>query len=166
MSEIETEYLGRAIVYNDNSDLWVCRSLGMEAKTLSALKTKMGKFDAQTRKVRVEALHLPHLYGYGDGTKCTIVLLASDEEVWVTKAKKERISRYNAEEREVMSRHKIAAKELAEPTDHVEAALAEWREAQAKSKHWSAEANRIMAAIPRLTVDKIRELGVPLADKE
>lgn len=53
---IETEHLGYAIHYSENEDVWRCQSLDLEAKTLSAIKSKMGKTLADARRVEPVAV--------------------------------------------------------------------------------------------------------------
>ena len=80
---IETEHLGYAIRYAENEDVWRCEALSLDAKTLSALKSKMGKTLADARRVEpVPVLIAERSYGATYRTGMMVLPDAGGKKAW------------------------------------------------------------------------------------
>lgn len=97
---ITTEHNGVEIKYSDNRDLWICPDLDLEAATLSALREKINKVQADARRVNVPVICLGY-YGATIEFAGTATLIDRDGGVWVTRNKGKRRSK--------MSRDRVLA---------------------------------------------------------
>lgn len=146
MSRIETEHNGHVITYAENEDVWRCWQMSVEAKTLSALKTKLNKLDATARRCNVPVIVL-HPYGC-EADAIGVATLIDGGDVWVTY--KDR--RGNTERR----KRPMGLLLLDTPRNRadIKAASARHKEAEAIIK----EAEAMMAALPRVTAVDLRSL--------
>src|SRR5580698_7581876 len=89
---LTTEYDGIEISYNETTDEWVATGTGLNAKTLTALKTKLNKLNADERRVGL----LPVVkIGYREGERVSVTLIVDNAYVWVVgkSGKREKESR-------------------------------------------------------------------------
>lgn len=83
MNWIETEHLGYAIRYAENEDVWRCEALSLDAKTLSALKSKMGKTLADARRIDPVPVLIVTSYGGAKFSEANAILPDADGlKVW------------------------------------------------------------------------------------
>lgn len=149
MSQITTEHSGHEIVYSENEDVWRCWNLDAEAKTLSALKTKINKHLNEARRldnVRVWKLDwggTPELYG--------VTLLEGDGAAWVAKV----APGANKGRREKV-REKALLKDLVLDTAKNRAAIEMWRSLEFVARTAQQKASDAKAAIARVTVGDLR----------
>lgn len=150
MSQIETTYLDQRIVYAENEDVWRCWALDIEAPTLSALKEKIRKVDADARRMDRPALHFEY-----NGTKptlCTIVMLdAERDKVWITK-----------KEGGTLRRHKVTLDRIVLDTPENRALIAEFQALAREAEAARAKSDAARAKIPSPTRDEL--VGVEAAE--
>lgn len=166
MGDLTTEYAGHAIVYDENRDLWRCRSLDLEAKTLSALKTKVGKVVADARRISVPVLVKDGTYGTSFKEANVLMLDADGTSAWA--AVEDYVTARGGWGRgtKQMTRRKFPIVNLVEITPETEARIAELK-ARAEEVREAQDRQRAAdAAIPRLTVERLRELGAPSGEGE
>jgi len=148
MSRIETEHNGHAITYAENEDVWRCWSMNVEGKTLSAVKAKLNKLDADARRVNVPVIVLNH---YG----CTVdaiglATLIDKGDVWIA-AK----DRRGSTQRSKTSMSRIVL-DTPENREAIKAASAKEKQAESVMK----EAEGMVYAIPRVTADDLKSLTI------
>ncbi|MGE3914678.1 MAG: hypothetical protein AB7F78_03180 [Hyphomicrobiaceae bacterium] len=139
---IETDHLGQRIIYSENSDTWQCLEMELQAKSLSALKTKIADALNAARKCDVEAIYFP---SFSSWEKAKVTMLVEPDEAWIVHP-----------EGKKMRRRKVKFNELLPDTPESVRLIKEWRDlsAAAESARRAAEAAR--AAIPRLSPDDCR----------
>lgn len=158
MSDIETEHAGYAIRYDEHNDLWHCRSLDVQAKTLSALKTKIGAIDADARRVDNAPAIIAPRWGGSAPTACKIVMLDSGgADAWVVVEEQET---YRGERRTVLKRQKAKIGDLIADTPENRVLLAEAHKAQNAASAARDAERAAWEAIPRMTHDQIAVRGV------
>jgi hypothetical protein len=146
VSRIETEHNGHRVTYAENEDVWRCWDMNVEGKTLSAVKTKLNKLDADARRCNVPVIVLHHYCCEVDAVG--LATLIDGNEVWVTS--KDRRGR--AERRKVsMSRILL---DTAENRAAIEAASVRRKEGEAIIK----EANAMVSELPHVTVDDLKSI--------
>lgn len=144
MSQITTEHNGHQIVYAENEDVWRCWGMDLEAKTLSALKTKMNAADAAARRVGNVRVFIIPSYS-GDIEEGLVTLLEGDGHAWVVPpaGKKEVRGR--------RSRAKTEISSLALDTPAAREAIEAWDRAREFSREAAQAERDAKAAIPRAT---------------
>lgn len=147
---IEVIHNGHQITYAENEDVWRCWSMNVEAKTLSALKTKLNKLDADARRCNVPVLVLHH---YGCGIDAIgLATLIDGNEVWVTSK-----DRRGSAERRKMPMRRIL---LDTPDNRAAIGIAEARRKEGEAI--VKEADAMVSVLPRVTIEDLR----PLTPKE
>ena len=138
---LTTEHHDIKIFYNENKDIWECRQMELEAKTLKALRTKMDKALSVERRINNLAVITHENYG---GKKIDAVATLFDTrsrspEVWIT------FTRGNHTERakRPITRVWLDTPEVREVIDRLLAQEARVREEAAKAKEIEAELNEL-----------------------
>lgn len=80
---IEIEHGGYKVRYDEQADVWRCYDLDLEAKTLSALKTKINKVDADARRVDNVAVFKMSEHDRRP-TAAFITLIDNEKDVWIS----------------------------------------------------------------------------------
>jgi hypothetical protein len=163
---IELEYNGREILFREDMDEWTCSALKLKAKSLTALKRKIDNLDGEARRVSMPVIHLGS--GYSDPKPANIVMLA--------KAKEWESLRYNEQpdnlaglhNRRVPSvwimvpngnhpaeRKKVRLDECARPDESTRLSIKEADKLEAEAKRLNEQAEAIMKAIPRVTLEEL-----------
>ncbi|TGT90884.1 MULTISPECIES: hypothetical protein [unclassified Mesorhizobium] len=169
MAEIETTYRGHLIRYGENSDTWYAHDLGFEAsnQSLAKLKTQIDKMYLDLRKkAAVKAFEIRPGY-MGQLPTCA--------EATVTEYLKSFSEKDYRTGGQTLTRHKVAVVALRRDNDRASRAEKELSdlmpntpEAQAAydealrlyevTKAAQKAADEAFKAIPRLSIDDIREL--------
>jgi len=164
---ITLEYNGRELMFREDDDQWSCHALRLHAKNLTALKRKIDKLDSEARRVSVPAVRLD---GHNEGSRVDVVLIAKPKDwdragysgdaynqrvpaVWVLK------SGGNQQERV-----KVSLGGLAHANEETARSLKEVVRLRAESKRLDKEADAVVAAIPRLTLDDLAAKGATEED--
>ena len=143
MSQITTEHNGHQIVYAENEDVWRCWGMELEAKTLTALKTKLNAADAAARRVgNVKVIVLSH---YGEFSMGVVTLLEGEKHAWVSP----RVPGEKVLGRR--SRTKVQLDERALDTPVVRDAVEAWGRAKLAYQAAAQAERDAKAAIPRAT---------------
>lgn len=146
MSQIETEHNGHKITYAENEDVWRCWDMGVEAKTLSAVKTKLKKLDADARRCNVPVLVLHH---YGCEIDAVgVATLIEGKDVWVTS--KDRRGKTERRKKPI----NLLLLDTAENRAAIKAASARRKEGEAIIK----EADAMVHRLHRVTIDDLKSL--------
>jgi hypothetical protein len=143
---IEVTHNNHQITYAENEDLWRCWNMNVEAKTLSALKTKLNKLDADARRCNVPVIILHH-YGC-EADAVGLATLIDGKDVWVTSK-----NRRGSVERRKISMDRIVLDTL-EHHATIKAASVRRKEGEAITK----EADAMVAALPRVTIEDLKSL--------
>jgi hypothetical protein len=150
MSGIKTEHNGYEITYGENSDLWSCWSLGMEASTLTALKTKINQFDVVKRRLS----NVPVLYnGYQDSCQPGVATLLDPDgkHVWIT------LDGANKGSRD--ERKKVELDRLIPYSPENIAVSVEAARLRDEGYRLQKEGKDLLAALPRMTVADLAGTG-------
>lgn len=130
---IEAKHKDYRIFYSEDSDNWSCSDLGIEAKTLRELKSKIDQLDLDARRVdNVKAFKLQS-YGGGEETAC-VVTLREGNNFWIA---------YKGR------REKVRPDEIVLDTPDNRTAIAKYRQAVDAARVARAHQDAIFAAIPR-----------------
>lgn len=153
---IEIMHNNNIVRYDESSDEWCCSTLGIKAKTLSALKKKLNEFDAIERKLGkngVVMLHLGH-YRYhskkGDPVRATMLDKEDVDKypcVWVTHV--------NSKDRE-----KVGLCNLIPNTSENIAILEEALKLETEAKALTDKADKMRRDIKRLSVAEIKAMAL------
>jgi hypothetical protein len=82
MSELCTKYRGYEICYSEDADNWQCRALDLEGATLSKIKVKVAKIDADSRKI--DNLKVFILGSWSSDVKSRLAMSWADKShVWI-----------------------------------------------------------------------------------
>jgi hypothetical protein len=154
MGEIKIEHNGHTITYSENEDVWRCWALEAEAKTLSILKTKINKIDAEARRVDVKVFEIDRLSKEQKIVKCLMVD-ADGKSVWILEEGKTKFRGEDVKGR----RKKTLVTSIAEVTPENRALIGAYHQAVADEDKARRRTAAALEAIPRLTVDRLRELG-------
>ena len=146
MSRIETEHNGHKIAYAENEDVWRCWAMDVEGKTLSAVKTKLNKIDAEARRVSVPVILLHHWGCQVDAVG--VATLIEKDDVWVTTK-----DRHGSTERRKKPMGVILL-DTPENRSAIKAAAARRKEGEAITK----EADDMMSSLPRVTAADLKSL--------
>jgi hypothetical protein len=146
MTRIETSHNGHVITYAENEDVWRCWDMNIEAKTLSAIKAKLNKVEADARRCNVPVIVL-HRYGC-EVDAIGIATVIDGKDVWV--------SSKDTRGRAVRSKKSMGSILLDTPENRaaIKAATARRREGDKIIK----EANAMWSAIPRVTPEALKSL--------
>jgi hypothetical protein len=147
MTEVSVEHNGKKIVYSENQDVWRCWEMDLEAKTLSALKNKMNKVDAEARRLGNVAAFIMEEHQQKP-TPVVLTMIDGDAAWGIRKSITENSNR----------RQKIPFKDLIPDTPEGRAAIIAL---QTKYRELSAireEAKALYAAIPRMTLDMLKSI--------
>lgn len=158
MAEIETFHLGRRVTYSDNRDVWLCDELDMEAKTLSAMKAKIADHEKLSRRVDVRLMHFSTYYGR-TAISTQAVLLEDDKHVWCNTIES-KTDRFGHGRKDVKRREKVKFAELVEDTPEVRALLTAYIAQDKKADEERDRARKMHAAIPRVTLARLKEMGL------
>jgi len=163
MADIKTDHNGHEIVYSENQDVWRCWKLDLEAKTLSALRNKINKIDADARRINIEVIRVGSYHQpTSDRVNCTMID-ADGESAWVIETKTHKV--YGVTKTET-TRRKVDLRSLAECSPENEALIAEWTRLFREQRDAEARAKAAAEAIPRLTASRLQELGAALMQKD
>ena len=148
-----TEHNGYKIVFEDYKDEWECRGLNLSHTSLKKLKEKINAWDLQTRKVpSIEAI----FFSYGSDTSIVnITSIADPKNVWVKHGK--------GKGRE---RSKESVAQLAHKTVENNTTITKAKAMLRKEKKIKKEANDLLLAIPRMTIEELREIAGQALDEE
>lgn len=146
MSQIKTEHAGYEIVYSENGDLWRCWNLEVEAKTLSALKTKINQCLAEAR--RVDNVRVWKLDWSGGPKLYAVTLLDGEAHAWV--------SPVDSLDRKGKTRERADFDKLILDTPENRAAIEAWRALERASRAAAIAASEARDAIPRVTVEALK----------
>lgn len=157
--QIKTTYLDHVIVYAENEDIWRCWDFDVEGKTLSAVKEKMRKLDAEARKIPdLEAFELDN---WNRVTPVVINLLdAERDSAWVLK--REKNWRHGGDGKEVTSRRKVSLERLYLQTPETDAILDELKAAVAAEQ----KAHKLVEAVRKKLKPVTREALVGVENAE
>lgn len=153
MQWIETEHLGYAIRYAENEDVWRCEALSLDGKTLSALKSKMGKTLADARRVDpIPVLIVERTYGAKYRTAMMVLPDDAGKKAWCMIDNG--TEWWRGQQRPAVKRELIAYEAMVPDTPENRAALdalqAEWTAHYAHAK--TLEAKNL--ALPRIAAPK------------
>lgn len=156
---METDHNGHLIRYNEADDKWECRELDLTANCLSALKTKINDFDAKERRLGDKGVELLHVDSYRrnwsreDAAVVRATLLDKEIDfkgnhalVWITDKDKQR--------------QKVGLHSLMLNTPENIAVLEKAREIETKANLEIKRAQKMVADIPRMTVDQLKALAL------
>lgn len=148
MSQIETTHNEHKVIYREQTDTWECRPLDLSAKTLSALRTKINKVDADARRID----NIPVLIlSYGGRVTQGVATLIDGDEAWVNEKDGNGYSR---------RKHKLNTLIIDGPA--MRAAISDAR-ALTKAADEAGERSRAAwAAIKRVTVEDLK--AIPKAE--
>lgn len=158
VERIETDYQGRAIHYAENQDVWKCESLELEAKTLTALKNKMGKLLADDRRVNARpVLIMAQDYDATIKTGNVVLLTEKGKSAWVMVDAGEEW--WRGAKRPVTKRMKFAISQLMDPTPENYAAIEEAKRVAKEAQAMAQKAREMRQAIPRLSLEILKDMG-------
>lgn len=159
---IETEHNGHHITYSENEDVWRCHALDLDAKTLSALKTKINKIDSESRRVNVEVVY-PDRHGFGGKKVMTVLATVIDGDgVWTLFPE----GGMRGGRQTKLIRKKLPISCVAENTPETAAAVAKWVAADDEYRKATIREREAFEAIPRLTAARLLELGAKNGEGE
>jgi hypothetical protein len=148
---IKTEHNGYEITYSENEDLWRCWTLELEAKTLSALKTKMNKLDADRRRLDMpQVWHLTY-----SGPKLKKATLIEDGAVWLLAGGDDKRGR---------QREKVGLENTVIDTPANRQAIEMYVAAEEVARKAQRTAYEMRQAIPRATAADLMALKVRTED--
>jgi hypothetical protein len=165
---IELEYNGRTLLFREDMDEWSCHEVKLKAKFLSALKRKVDKLDSTARRVSLPVIQLGGGFYAKHGAPATVVMIAkrTDWENLRFDEKPDKLA--GLHDRRVPTvwlmvpngnhppeRRKARLDECALPSESVTIALREAEQLKAEAARLSKEADAIIAAIPRVTIDDL-----------
>ncbi len=156
LAELGTTHRGFDIRYSENEDVWRCYDIDVDGATLSAVKRKIDRHIAESRKAeRMPAIEIPHSSFFGEEVVEVLVTaiadkrrLSSKDKVWVTPASKRR--------RRDKDRYQIEIGSLAPETPEARTLIVVWRTAVAALRRAEKAEERAKAAIPRLRPSDLR----------
>lgn len=139
---IETKHGEHTIAYSENEDIWRCWDMNVEGKTLSAVKQKLNKIDAENR--RVASVPVVIVSDWGSGVEGTGVVTLRDGEraAWTMVSKK-----HYAKPR----REKVRLASMVLDTPENRAKLNEYTALRKIASDASKAASAHLEAIPRVT---------------
>jgi hypothetical protein len=165
VSQIQVDHKGYVITYAENEDVWRCWALdGIEAKTLSAMRGKIDKIDADGRRVsNIRAWRLPSTADYGGPEPVVIVMLVEDDEkprygeppgprAWVLHVDR---TTWEISKGRAKSREKVALLSLAAHSPEAQAAIDLWLAAVDDLRAAKAKADAALKAVPRMTLEQV-----------
>lgn len=152
---IETEHRGVQIRYSENTDKWATLDMTLEAATLSALRAKINKRFADEAKA--EAIPGIKIGGYSDFKYVTIGARVADRKSY----KGTMVPRFRVIHAEPETRkwELVEAHELAPDTPQVRAVIEEVLVLRKQIEGLAMQAQKMLAAIPRIDAEKFRILG-------
>lgn len=166
---IELEYNGRTLMFREDMDEWSCHDLKLKSKSLSALKRKVDKLDSTARRVSLPVIQLGSSGYYTRmGEPATVVMIAKRAD-WENLRYDEQPDKLaGLHDRRVPTvwlmvrdgnhppvRRKLRLDECALPTESTMISLREAERLKAEAERLSNEAEAIIAAIPRATMDDL-----------
>jgi hypothetical protein len=165
---IELDYNGRTVLFREDMDEWSCHEVKLKAKSLSTLKRKLDKLDGEARRVSCPVIRLPDRYGRWDGEPANVVMLAKRND-WERMRYDEQPDKLaGLHDRYVPTvwlmvpngnhppeRRKVRLDECALPNDSTRIALQEAKRLRAEAERLEKEADAVIAAIPRVTMDDL-----------
>lgn len=139
---IRITYEDYEITYDERDDFWCCPTLKVTARTLSSLKAKIAKMDADLRRLPAVAVIAisPYQFNWENGWRATL-LDDSHKSVWAVMEKKrekmslDRLTLDTAENRRAMLRAKVIYE---------------------KGNELQKQAMEMLRAIPRVTAEELR----------
>lgn len=151
---IETEHNGRKITYAENQDVWRCWAMNVEAKTLTALKSKLDKIDADARRIDATRAYL--LDHHGEKlTPVTVTLIAKPAEGGF-RSREPLAPAVHITHEGGGKREKVDLSRLVRPTREAKAAVEAWRDAKRVRDDANEKVKIAAAAIPRMTLDDLK----------
>lgn len=160
MTQIKTEHNGREITYAENQDIWRCWDLEMEASTLSALKAKLDKFDADQRRVaQVPAFRIGSMYERPEKEPVQIVLVVAEKDIpeW-HKSEGPQVWVVPTSKKGSKSRQKVSLSSLMPDTPEAAAAYEAFLQASEELRLAQASASIAFKAIPRVSLEALQEV--------
>jgi hypothetical protein len=156
MSLITVEHRGYSITYAENEEVWRCYAVDFEHASLSRVKARVDKIAAEDRRLGIETIVVTERHreklAFAEGTATMLIA-----------PKKGRYS--NAESRPAAwvmikgERSKRDLVDLIEDTPENRRAVVAFQTAEKEMLAAKERAKVAYAAIPKLTLDRIRELG-------
>lgn len=145
MSDIKTEHNGHGVRYVENQDVWRCWELDVEANTLSALRAKINKIDADGRRLdNVNVL----LLEYDGSSHEAVATILSGDHAWLMIGKDGKPQR----RKEKLSRIVLDTPDNRRLLKDAQTALFAARKAD-------KTAREMIEAIPRVTTEALRGLA-------
>lgn len=143
----ETSHNGYGIKFDFGTGEWCCDALGIRHERYSVVKQKINAWDIQVRRVpNIPAMLVRY---HGEPIPVTITTIETDGAVWV---------KYNGA-RGSRERSKERLRDLLPNTPEVITALAKAKDLQAAASRLGAEAHQTLDAIPRFTIEELREIA-------
>lgn len=143
--KVETTHNGHTIRYDEDEDMWACEAMSLKARSLSGVKTKLSKIDADARRINAPVLMITRYSSTKVGKEANAVLVDVDKKhVFVMVGGR---------------REKVEIDEVVVDTPENRALFAELEAARLAA---TAASNRIAAmtrTIPRATVEGLLKLG-------
>lgn len=154
MNDIVVNHNDLRITYSEIDNEWKCHELGLNAKSLSALRDKINDVDAKERKLG-DGVKLIKLGGYKSNVELVMATLldkpieAHDRYVAVW------VKHVNGGQRE-----KLGFQVLVNDTPENRATLVESARLQKEGYEIVAKAEKMRQDIPRVTVEEIKALAL------
>lgn len=168
MSErIEIDYNGRTLTFDERDDEWGCWPLKLKAKSLKTLKAKIDKLDGAARRVSMPAIDLDR---YGKASRVDIVLIAKPRD-WERRgysgeAYNQRVPAVwtLAASGNSQERAKVRLDRLCAVTESNVASIKEAERLNKEARALNEQADAVIAAIPRLTLEELTAKGAEEED--
>ena len=166
MSRLETEYNGVTIHYSENEDIWRCDALEVDGKTLSAVKEKIGKLQADARRISVPVLVIRSSYGgVSIESEGTASLLHDDgKHVWVNTVRVVWVGANRMKRREERGRSKFLIESLFHDTPEARSLVSDVAEKVANLEAEIKRERSRLDVLPRLDLSDIRKTPEPSHD--
>lgn len=149
MSRIEIEYNGFRVAYSENSEVWVCYDLNLEAEKLSGLKAKISKVMAEARRVE----NVP-VIEIGFRNEFAVVTLLDGDEVWIMKSGDDVSGKRNKTRRE-----KVKMTDLVLDTPENRASIEAFEKEVVRIRNLEKANRERLASIPRVTSETLKSIN-------
>lgn len=146
MSNLSVEHRGYSISFATNEEVWRCWTLDIEDKSLAKVKAKINKIERDLRNAEIKQIDAIAIETWHSFETITILSLASEGAAWImTKSGR---------------REKKSLQRLALVTDENKATIKQIRELREEAARLGKHADKLVEAIPRVTVEALRALSI------
>lgn len=164
---ITLDYNGRELVFREDDDEWYCHALKLKAKGLTALKRKVDKLDGETRRVSLPVVNLSP-YSSRQGELANVVMIAKRPDWENMRFDEHPDKMIGFHDRRVPTvwvmipdgnhppkRSKVRLDDCALQNESTMLAWSEAKQLRAEAERLSKQADAVIAAIPRATMDDL-----------